>query len=235
MELSGILTSLMTLAIMGVAIYYIIKYYDVSDTSTNPLKTIPISTIYDGRKEMTYSDSLPKSFNQSDGIGLSYAGWIRVDDFTYRYGTQKVIFSKGQQDGTHACPAMMLDANTNSILVKVDTYGQPEIVSVQNIPAKKWVHFAIVIDQDSVDVYINGTLSSHHTLVNLPKQNTSSLYISPQGGFDGKIGLLEYFNYALKPSDIPALASVSPSPDPSDSGIGPTPPYFDSSWWTGRR
>lgn len=232
--MDNIVTSLVTLAIVGAAIYLIIKHYDVSDTSTNPLKTSPITTIQDGRKESTYSNSLPKSFNQEGGMAFSYAGWLRVDDFTYRYGVQKVIFSKGQDDGTHACPALLVDANTNALLVKVDTYGQEEIISVQNIPAKKWVHFAIVIDQDSVDIYINGTLASYRSLTQLPRQNDSSLYISPKGGFDGKIGLLEYYNYALKPADVSGLVKTAPEPDPSDKGIGPTPPYFDASWWVGR-
>jgi len=232
--MDNIVTSLVTLAIVGAVIYLIIKHYDVSDTSTNPLKTSPITTIQDGRKESTYSNSLPKSFNQEGGLSFSYAGWLRVDDFTYRYGVQKVIFSKGQDDGTHACPALLIDANTNALLVKVDTYGQEEIISVQNIPAKKWVHFAIVIDQDSVDIYINGTLASYRSLTQLPRQNDSSLYISPKGGFDGKIGLLEYYNYALKPTDVSGLVKTAPEPDPSDKGIGPTPPYFDASWWVGR-
>lgn len=232
--MDGIAMSLVTIALIAAVGYYIFKYYDVSDTSTNPLKTSPITTIQDGRKETTFSNSLPKSFNQADGLAFSYAGWLRVDDFTYRYGVQKVIFSKGQEDGTHACPALVLDANTNALLVKVDTYGQEEIISVQNIPAKKWVHFAIVIDQDSVDIYINGTLSSYRSLTQLPRQNDSSLYISPKGGFDGKIGLLEYYNYALKPTDVSGLVATAPEPSAADKGIGPTPPYLDSTWWTGR-
>lgn len=232
--MDGIATSLVTIAILAVVVYYIVRHYDVSDTSSNPLKSTAISAIQDGRKESSYSNSLPKSFNQADGIAFSYAGWLRVDDFTYRYGVQKVVFSKGQQDGTHACPALVVDANTNALLVKVDTYGQEEIISVQNIPAKKWVHFAIVIDQDSVDVYINGTLASYRSLTQLPRQNDSSLYITPSGGFDGKIGLLEYYNYALKASDISSLIATAPEPAAADKGIGPTPPYLDASWWTGR-
>jgi hypothetical protein len=233
--MDGIAMSLVTIAIIAVAVYFIIKHYDVSDTSSNPVKTTPITTIQDGRKELTYTNSLPKSFNQPDGLAFSYAGWIRVDDYTYNYGIQKVVFSKGQNDGTHACPALLIDGNTNALLVKVDTYGQEEIISVQNVPAKKWVHFAIVIDQDSVDVYINGTLASYRSLTQLPRQNSSSLYVSPKGGFDGKIGLLEYYNYALKPADVSGLLSTAPEPDPTEKGIGPTPPYLDATWWTGRR
>lgn len=232
MDIGGILVSVVVLIILGVSLYYAIAKTDISDDPMAPKVSTPIPTIHDGRKAMTYTDSLPKSFNQPDGIAMSYAGWIRVDDFTYRYGVPKVIFSKGDSKAEHPCPALLLDGRTNGFMIKVDTYGQPEIVSVQNIPAKKWIHFAIVVDQDSVNVYINGTLASYNTLTQLPKQNTMPLYISPDGGFDGKIGKLEYYNYALSSSAVSALLSTAPQQDPSESGIGPLPPYLDSAWWT---
>lgn len=232
MDIGGILVSVVILVLLGLGIYYYVTKHGSSDAPENPNMTTPIPTIHDGRKSMTYSDTLPKSFNQPDGIAMSYAGWIRVDDFTYRYGVPKVIFSKGDSGAKHPCPALLIDGKTNGFMVKVDTFGQPEIISVQNIPAKKWIHFAITVDQDSVNVYINGTLASYNTLTNLPKQNTMPLYISPDGGFDGKIGKLEYYNYTLSSSAVSALLSTAPQQDPSESGIGPLPPYLDSTWWT---
>jgi hypothetical protein len=235
MDLSSILVSVVTLTIIGLAIYYYIKTYDSGSEAENPVKSAPVGSIQDGRKSSTYSNTLPKSYNQPNGLSFSYAGWIRIDDFTYRYGAQKVIFSKGDEKAVSPCPALLVDANTNALLVKIDTFGQPEIVSVQNIPAKKWIHFAISVDQDSVNVYIDGTLASYNSLSQLPKQNQGSLYISPDGGFDGKIGLLEYYNYSLQPSDVSALAAISPVEGSSaDKGIGVLPPYFDSSWFSGR-
>ena len=66
---------------------------------------------------------LPKSINRPEGIEFSYTGWLRIDDFAYRYGVPKVIFVKGSADLSTACPALVIDGNTNSLLVKIDTFG----------------------------------------------------------------------------------------------------------------
>jgi hypothetical protein len=230
----ALVVSLLVIAVVAVVGYFLIRKYDTPVQSDQPLQTNAVSTIQDGRKGSTFAGTLPRSFNQSGGIGFSYAGWIRIDDFTYRQGIQKVIFVKGQPDASTACPALVLDGNSNSLLVKIDTYGQQDTLSIQNIPAKKWIHIVLTVDQDSANVYINGTLARSHTMSQLPKQNDSTLAIAPNGGFDGKIGLLTYYNYTLGPTDVQALVATPPTPDASDAGIGPVPPYLDGSWWTGR-
>ena len=96
------------------------------------------------------------------------------------------------------------------------------------------MHIGIAVDQDSIDVYINGVLHTHHSIMQVPKQNNMPVHTSPLGGFDGKIANLEYYNYFMVASDIQAAMKNTPQPDPNDVG-GPLPPYFDMSWWTGRR
>jgi hypothetical protein len=228
-----LLTSFIVVLVVLALTYFILKYFSSSTSTPSGISSLS-SIIVDGKKEITAQGPIPRSFNQKEGIAFSYAGWIRIDDFTYRYGSQKIIFSKGTEDGTTACPAVLIDANTNTMLVKLDTYGGQEIIPISNIPAKKWLHFVVAVDQDSVDVYINGTLHTHHTLAQIPKQNTGSVYISPGGGFDGKVGSLDYYNYLLKPADVSPLILTAPSPDPSDN-VDALPPYFDISWWVGRR
>ena len=189
-------------------------------------------SIADGRKTFNSNEVLSPSFNQKQGMTFSYTCWIKIDDFSYRYGEQKVIFTKGPTDLSSSCPALLIDANTNSLLVKLDTYGATEIIPISNIPAKKWMHVAIVVDQDSVDVYINGLIHTHHTLAQLPRQNTDSVHSGIGGGFDGKIAQLEYYGYFLTPQDVANSMKSTPAPDSSD--VGQLPPYFDLSWWTKR-
>ena len=188
-----------------------------------------VDEIKDGTKEDVSRIPLPKSVNRPSGIEFSYTGWLRIDDFAFRYGEPKVIFVKGSPDLSVACPALLIDANTKSLLVKVDTFGAQETISVVSVPAKKWLHVGIVVKQESVDVYINGILYAHHILTQLPKQNTSSVLNSPGGGFAGKIVRLEYYPEALSNSDI--LSKAGEHPPTGDEKDQVFPHYIDMSWF----
>ena len=137
--------SLVICIVAALAVYY---FFDRSSSSS----TVTVTSGQDGKVATDFSNVISVSENQGQ-LTFSYAGWIEVDDFTYRLGERKVIFSKGSDDMTSSCPALVIDANTNSLLVILDTYGTQEIVPISNIPAKKWIHFAIVVDQTSINIY----------------------------------------------------------------------------------
>lgn len=209
-------------------------YFYFSRTASSPVSSVSIQdVIADGKRAFDSSVVLPRSSNQKEGLTFSYTSWIRIDDFAYKYGQPKVIFTKGSADLTSMCPALFVDGNTNTLLVKIDTFGSTEVIPIPNIPAKKWLHFGLTVSQDSVDVYINGILHTHHTLAQLPKQNSGVVHTGLNGGFEGKIANLQYYSYLMTPSQIAATMGTAPQPDPNESS--PTlPPYFDISWWTGR-
>jgi hypothetical protein len=87
------------------------------------------------------------------------------------------------------------------------------------------------VDQQAVDVYINGILRQHHTLGQLPRQNlTPSIQMGPD--WDGVLAKLVYYARALRPSEIKRLAE---EPVPDDLQKKPAEPqYFDLSWYIGR-
>jgi hypothetical protein len=189
-----------------------------------------VDSIKDGKDNKVYQKPLPLSVNRPAGIEFSYTGWLRIDDFAFRFGVPKVIFVKGSADLSTACPALLIDANTNSLLVKIDTFGAQETISVVSVPAKKWLHIAINVNQEAVDVYINGILYAHHILTQLPKQNSGNVLNSPDGGFSGKIVRLEYHPQVLSVSDI--LARAREAPPTGDEKDQVFPPYFDMSWFS---
>lgn len=220
---------LVSLTVIGMAWWYFKTYGNVGVGGSQIIQ----KTIQDGRKSTKTSVALPRSLDQKEGLTFSYTCWIKIDDFAYRYGQQRVIFTKGPEDLSAMCPALLIDGNTNSLLLKMDTFGGMEVIPIPNIPAKKWMHFALAVDQDSVDIYINGTLYRHHTLTQLPKQNSSVVHTGVAGGFEGKLASLEYYAYFMTPERVQYAMKSTPQPDPSDVD-GPMPPYFDISWWTGR-
>ena len=203
-----------------------------------------VGNVKDGKQDKNYRNSIPKSVNRPPGIEFSYTGWLRIDDFAYRYGERKVIFVKGSADLSVACPALVIDGNTNSLLVIVDTFGAQETIPIVSVPANKWLHVTINVNQEAIDVFINGTLYGHHILTQLPKQNSGSVLNSPSGGFAGKIVQLEYHPQVLSASEIIALARKNPStgeadqvfPTKGDTFLSTLFPskfsdYFDISWF----
>lgn len=177
-----------------------------------------------GDIERSNTVQLPKSFNQPQGLTFSYSAWILVKDFTTGYGNKRRIFSKGD------CPGLHIDSTSNSFIVSVDTFGTKETILIPNIPAMKWMHVGIIVDQTSVDVYINGTLRQHHTLAQLPKQNDGVVTQGP--GWNGVIARLKYYPRALNHVEIKAL-SQEPVPEDLQGKIS-GPQYFDISWYIGR-
>jgi len=218
---------------LGIIVLVLFSSLRETFTFAPPGQTVIQSTNLDGKNTFDSNVALPQSFDQDKGITFSYSCWVRIDDFAYMPGKQKVIFTKGPTDLSSMCPALLIDGTTNTLLVKLDTFGNTEVVPISNIPAKKWLHVAIVVEQKSIDVYINGVLHTHQSISQLPRQNSGTVHTGVNGGFSGKLANLIYYNYYLKPSDIPALMSNPPQSDPNDAG-GPMPPYFDISWWIGR-
>jgi hypothetical protein len=233
MDTGSLLVGLVVSAAVVVGVYY---YFRSQSGGSNQSQLVKNSA--DGRKEINTSTLLPESVNDEKGLTFSYTCWLRFDDFSYRYGNEKVIFVKGSPDLSVMCTGVFLDANTNSIITKLDTFGAQEAIPIPNIPAKKWLHYALVVDQDSVDIYINGTLRIHQSLTQLPRQNSGTVHVGIGGGFDGKIADLQYYNYFLTAPQVQSIMGSSPDPPsaaPEDTDDAPVPPYFDISWWIGSR
>ena len=164
------------------------------------------------------------SLNQPKGRVYSYTGWLIVTDFTQGFGTKRKIFSKGD------APGLYLDTTSNALSVAIKTYGTTETVLIPNLPAMKWIHFAIVVDQQAVDIYINGTLRQHHTLTQLPDLTDDPITTGP--GWSGYVGQLVYSRRALSYGEISALAAQAPPKLPEQT-VGKNS-YFDITWYIGR-
>lgn len=213
------LAALGIVAIVGLLIYVLLSY---QSTEEDAIKIVAGS--YPGDKENTYSNVLPRSFNQPEGAVYSYTGWILIKDFESGYGTRRRILSKDDS------PGIFISATTNDLIFAIKTYGSTETIVIPNIPAMKWIHFGLVVDQDSVDVYINGTLRQHHTLAQLPKQDDAPIKMGDK--WNGVLGNVTYYPRALSYETIKSMSKDQP---PSDLYRKPgKPQYFDISWYIGR-
>ena len=214
-------------AILGILVVAgVLLYMIFSPRSSAPADAVPIiADLQEGLYSTSRSgSSLLPSFNQGKGRVYSYTGWVLFKDFTQGWGTPRTIFSKG------GAPSLTLDSTSNSLIVSVKTYGTSETILIPNIPAMKWIHFAIVVDQQAVDIYINGTLRQHHTLTQLPDLTDDPVTTGPN--WNGYIGRLVYWRKALSYAEISTMAS-EPPPKLPEEAVGKSG-YFDITWYIGR-
>jgi hypothetical protein len=225
----------MVLVIVGIIILILYQLFLGSryeiPSGISPVKTsvLLIDTLHSGRDYLKLDNVLPRSQNENEGIEFAYAAWVLVND--YDDGKKPVIFVKGTSNLSMQSPSVTMRGGRNEIHIVQDTYKQnsPGSVVVRNLPAGKMIHLAISVNQQSMEVFVNGTLYQRITLPALPLQNTGAVYVSDNGGWKGLIGSFIYYNYALTPQEVRSLANTKPKRDPND--IPPYAPYLDTSWW----
>lgn len=97
------------------------------------------------------------------------------------------------------------------IMDTVDTLIPTRSVKVDNVPLNKWVHLALRVENTLLDVYVNGTISSRTKFTSVPKQNYNDIQICQNGGFDGNLSNLRYYNKALSAFEINNVVKGGPS------------------------
>ena len=162
----------------------------------------------------------------TSGMNHTFSSWIYVKDWNYKFGQYKNILWKGNPSTTSTagttpsvsnihCPSIWLYPLTNSLKVVTSTSvpEQVESCDIQNIPLMTWVHIVYVLNNRSVDIYINGKLERSCALRGIPTITNDPVYIttgSPQAGYYGKIGKTQYFTKALLPNEVAGLYQQGP-------------------------
>ena len=68
---------------------------------------------------------------------------------------------------------------------------------IQNIPLQKWVHVAVGVYNNVLDIYQDGKLKSSCVLRGFPEPPTGEIHLTPFGGFSGKIACVSGFNKSI--------------------------------------
>ena len=161
-------------------------------------------------------DLKDKSFivkNSDEGLEFSYSVWIYIQDWTRGW---KNIFVKGDKTdgaGTSSAraPGLWLYPDTNALHARINTFASPnEGCDIKNIPLQKWVHIAYILNNRTVDIYIDGKLERSCVLRGVPKLNDEPVRVCDNGGYFGKISNLVYFRYAMKPDEVYKIYASGP-------------------------
>ncbi len=205
--------------------------------------------MYDGTKSVIFKQDpkdqnakiILRSKNQNGGIEFTYSTWLYIDDIDSTK-EEAVIFYKGES--AFNCPKLVLMKGQNALKISMDVF-QPtgtgvnhDSITVPNIPMKKWFHLVIRVENQHLDVYVNGTISKRNKLSGVPRQNYGNVVIASDGGFTGYISNLWYFNSGLSPTEIASLTTKGPNMKELSSGPESKKPtttkYLAFDWYLGR-
>lgn len=184
--------------------------------------------------------TIVRSNNENDGIEFTWSVWIFVNNWQYLQGQYKTIFYKGNsnlaENGLNFpnnAPGLYLAPDTNNLVIIMNTFEviNEEIV-VPDIPLNKWLNVIVRCQNRTLDVYINGTISRSLQLSGVPKQNYGDVYVAMNGGFDGFISNLWYYNYALGTREIQNIITRGPNTKMTgDNGFNVKNPNYLSLRW----
>ena len=193
------------------------------------------------------SITINRSSNANEGIEFTWSVWIFIDELTYNSGRYRCVFYKGNDYAKKSnntdeaqglnfpnnAPGLYIAPNSNSLVVIMNTFTViNEEITIDNIPISKWVNVIIRCQNNTLDIYINGTIIKSYHLNGVPKQNYGDVYVAPNGGFSGYISNLRYYNYALGTVEISKLITYGPNTNmKSSNGINVKKPDYLSLRW----
>jgi hypothetical protein len=198
------------------------------------------------------------SDNELSGIEFSYSYflYLNANSFGDSAGLRH-IFHKGSSTIYPIMgPAVFMHNQKNTIRVYMNSFATwNNYIDIDNVPIGKWFHMVLVLQNNSLEVYLNGNIAKKlnfkgtapyqnygdycifspngiqlsHNIV--PSTDDTGLTIMKQNPMSGMISRLFYFNYAISYSEIQKLMNEGPSSEiESDNGLM-TPPYLTDNWW----
>ena len=177
--------------------------------------------------------TITRSKNEQDGIEFTWSVWMFIDDLQYNDGKYRSVFYKGNEFSNNPesseqglnfpnnAPGLYIAPHTNDLVVIMNTFNviNEEIV-IKDVPLNKWMNIIIRCENNTMDVYVNGSIVKSHRLHGVPKQNYGDVYVGMDGGFSGNISNLWYYNHALGVSEIQRIADNGPNTTMAKNGGG---------------
>tara|TARA_B100000575_G_scaffold294364_1_gene309844 strand:- start:28922 stop:29662 length:741 start_codon:yes stop_codon:yes gene_type:complete len=143
-------------------------------------------------------------YNSTEGFQFSIFTWVYVDNIVYNYGRNRHILTKGivNINSGIQCPGIWINPRENSLTIKISTKNKTEKFKVEDFPIRKWFSIAVVIKNNTVEIYFNGKLQSTKTLTEDPIINNGDLILTDRGGFSGAMSSLGVYSYALSSKEV---------------------------------
>jgi hypothetical protein len=221
--------------------------YNIDDKSINIAQNPNVK----GSKPVNLSN------NERSGIEFTYSFYLNVSPTAFRqeYGLCHIFHKGYSSQFPLLAPGVYMRSDTNTLRVYMNTFKTwNNFVEVENIPISKWVHIAIVVNDNSLEVYVNGNLAKKlpfdgfapyqnyediccfsqrritmkHSIVPSTDENGLDVF----GCMKGQLSRLNYFSYALCYAEIQQLMNEGPSSKLESAMNTNVPPYLDDTWWS---
>lgn len=182
------LAILIAVIVLIVLIFVINKFFFKKQISLNGLTDASTST--------TISAS---SVPVGSSYNYTYSIWIYINDWSYNYGSEKIIFTKG------GSPKVSLGKTENDLNVSMKLTNNTTPINdlkcgISNVPLQKWTNLIITLNGRALDIYLNGKLTRTCILKGVPViDTTSDLYVTPNGGFSGQTTNFKYWSDTINP------------------------------------
>lgn len=111
--------------------------------------------------------------------------------------------------------------------------GVTRNITIRNIPIQKWINVIIRAQNKTIDIYINGVLSTRHNMEQVIKQNYGDIYVGDDTtGMNGSISSLRYFDHAIGNMKIQEIIQQGPNLKMIGNKNQETmPPYLATRWY----
>ena len=161
-----------------------------------------------------------RSVNDDVGIGFTWSVWVFIKQNKLdNTSAMRHVFNKGSttvgQNGLMSPnngPGLYLKPDYSGLTVVMSTFDNPTAsVDVDNIPINKWFNVIIRVENTVLDVFINGDLAQRLPLNSVPFQNYGDVNVAINGGFNGNLSSLRYYNIALGTRAIQTNVSSGPN------------------------
>jgi len=200
-----------------------------------------------------------RSNNKKSGMEFTWSVWLLINELPLENDTKNHhIFSKGGNGQYDASTGLMKVNNGPGLYLKrgdaTTTTGKGtgklnvvmntasttttnvsstyQTIEIDNIPLNRsWFNVMIRLQNKIMDVYVNGVITKRLTFTNVPLQNYDDIYVCGNGGFNGKLSSLRYWNYALNVFEINKVVSQGPNLayNPGNNFVQN---YLSTNWYT---
>lgn len=246
--------TIIVFAIAGVAIMFflvLVVYWMLNRTVNNRKSHLITETkapVIASKLQTFLADDVPSPGN---GKRMSLSFWIYIHDLEKFKGLYKNVFFRGDANGKDASPEIVLDHTSNKMHVMFGTEGTDEFdgnsallttdtlkydykiqtrgITLDYIPIQRWVHIAIVVNEEvdggTISGYIDGELvkivrstnaatkvGNVDVYTNLRLQNMNldkrgNIYVggsmdAAKPGFSGLVSKITFYNHDLNARDI---------------------------------
>jgi hypothetical protein len=201
------------------------------------------------------STTVLRSNDQATGAEYTWTTWLNFTNMINApTATYKHIFNKG--NGIYAQDTGLATVNNGpglyisspysgtgekvplTMFLVVDTVDEAtraQTLTIKDIPYNKWVHVAVRLENNVIDVYVGGKVSGRLLLNSVIKQNYNDIQVCQNGGFPGYLSDLRYFSRALSAFEINNIVAYGPNTSasslsaPASTAAGSK--YFLSNRW----